>query len=254
MSEYRIYELMLDCRKVGHHITQKDLAEAVGIQQSAIHKLIHGHTKFPKPQVLLTIAEVFSKALGRKITIDDLIAKNGDTADAPPDIEPPAQQLFEQFPSQYDSLGEGETMKIKDAIPVADEDFVPVPIFGHIPCGDPLMVQEEDILGYEWIHKDMVGRGKFFLRAQGASMSPRIEDGDLILIEPGDEWKNGTTVVVFIDGDVTCKNLFLSNGQAMLVPENRRYTPIIVTGEMRVIGRVTTVVTKIIKDWRPYEQ
>ena len=75
MTQFRIYELMLDCRKMGHKVTQKDLAAAAGIGQTAIHKIIHGQTKSPSPQVLLAIADYFTKALGQKITIDDLIDK-----------------------------------------------------------------------------------------------------------------------------------------------------------------------------------
>ena len=37
--------------------------------------IVQGKTKAPDPQILLAIAEVFTEALGREITIDDLIEK-----------------------------------------------------------------------------------------------------------------------------------------------------------------------------------
>ena len=35
---------MLDSRKVGYKVTQKDSAEVARIGQTAIHKIIHGQT------------------------------------------------------------------------------------------------------------------------------------------------------------------------------------------------------------------
>ena len=46
-----IDELMLECKRKGIKITQKDLAEAAGIGQTAIHKIVRGDTQAPKPQI-----------------------------------------------------------------------------------------------------------------------------------------------------------------------------------------------------------
>ena len=50
--------------------------------------IVQGKTKAPDPQILLAIAEVFTEALGREITIDDLIEKPSPTQ---PTDEPPAE-------------------------------------------------------------------------------------------------------------------------------------------------------------------
>ena len=71
-----IDELMLECKRKGIKITQKDLAEAAGIGQTAIHKIVRGDTQAPKPQILVAIADCFTEALSRKIMVDDLIAKD----------------------------------------------------------------------------------------------------------------------------------------------------------------------------------
>ena len=75
MTTLKIDELMLECKRQGIKITQKDLAEAAGIGQTAIHKIIRGDTQAPKPQILVAIADHFTEALARKITVDDLIVK-----------------------------------------------------------------------------------------------------------------------------------------------------------------------------------
>ena len=80
MTTLKIDELMLECKRQGIKITQKDLAEAAGIGQTAIHKIIRGDTQAPKPQILVAIADYFTEALARKITVDDLIVKDDLTA------------------------------------------------------------------------------------------------------------------------------------------------------------------------------
>ena len=76
MTTLKIDELMLECKRQGIKITQKDLAEAAGIGQTAIHKIIRGDTQAPKPQILVAIAGHFTEALARKITVDDLIVRS----------------------------------------------------------------------------------------------------------------------------------------------------------------------------------
>ena len=76
MTTLKIDELMLECKRQGIKITQKDLAEAAGIGQTAIHKIIRGDTQAPKPQILVAIADYFTEALARKITVDDLIVRS----------------------------------------------------------------------------------------------------------------------------------------------------------------------------------
>lgn len=134
---------------------------------------------------------------------------------------------------------------------VTDEDFIAIPILGDIPCGDLGLVGQRDIVGYQHIHKDRVGKGRFFLRAKGDSMETLIIDGDLLLIEPGPQWNNTTVVAVFIDGQVTCKRLHLYDHSAALVSDNTKYPPIIVTEEMIIIGRVIKIERNLVNGWQP---
>ena len=108
----------------------------------------------------------------------------------------------------------GNWTLLDEAEPVTDDDFVALPVLGDIPCGDLDQVGQGDIVGYQHVYRDKVGRGRFFLRARGDSMAPLILDGDLLLIEPGPEWSNKTVVAVFMDGHVTCKRLYLYDHSA----------------------------------------
>ena len=232
-----IDELMLECKRKGIKITQKDLAEAAGIGQTAIHKIVRGDTQAPKPQILVAIADCFTEALSRKIMVDDLIAKDDLS---PRTLVPPRNPLKI---TNWTRLDEAE--------PATDEDFVAVPVLGDIPCGDLDQVGQGDIVGYQHVYKDKIGRGRFFLRARGDSMAPLILDGDLLLIEPGPEWNNKAVVAVYMDGHVTCKRLYLYDHSAALVSANPNYSPIIVSEEMIILGRVIKIERNLVEGWQP---
>ena len=255
MATLRIQELMTEAKKVGKKVTQTQLAKAAGVSQTAIWAIIEGKTKSPNLDILYAIADIFTKTLGRKVALDDLIEQDQGTqsppqaaggaiplygedstpGQLPPDRQPPPSR-------KQDPLAQGETMRLEHAVPVDDDDFVAVPILGDIPCGTLDQVDPGDVVGYEYMHKDTLGPGEFFLRARGMSMAPRIEDGDLLLIQPGNNWNNGTTVIAYVEGEVTCKKLYLRNGHALLAPTNPNYNHIIVTEEMTIIGKVTKIV------------
>ena len=241
MASFRIRDLIEESIKVGNRVTQTDLAKAANVAIPTITRIANNQRTRPDPDTLRAIADTFTKALGRKITIDDLIEENGDPPSSLTDVRSYGQPIIVEPTEKYDPLGEGETMRVEDAVPVDDENFVAVPILGDIPYGDLNQVGRGNIVGYEWKHKSLVKKGEFFLRARGMSMAPKIEDGDLLLVKPGNNWNNGTIVAAYVDGEVTCKKLYLKNNHAVLTPTNSSYDPIVVTDEITIIGKVTNV-------------
>ena len=121
------------------------------------------------------------------------------------------------------------------------ENFIAVSILGNIPHGDLNQVGPENMLGYEYMHKKQIGRGRFFLRARGDAMKPLLLDSDLLLIEPGSQWNHKTIVAVDINRHVTCKQLHLNNHNVALISANPNYAPLMFTEDMVIIGRVIKI-------------
>ena len=228
---------MLECKRQGIKITQKDLAGAAGIGQTAIHKIIRGDTQAPKPEILVAIADRFTEALGRQIAVDDLIVRNDSLPRA---VETSQSPLRDSNWMQTDAGGS-----------VTDGDFIAIPILGNIPHGDLDQVGPEDIVSYERVHKRAIGKGRFFLRARGDAMEPLILDSDLLLIEPGDQWNHKTIIAVYMDRHVICKQLHLLNHSTALISANPNYAPITVTKEMIIIGRVIKIERNLVNGWQP---
>lgn len=91
----------------------------------------------------------------------------------------------------------------------------------------------------------------FLARVSGNSLQEAgICDGDIIVIDKSLEAKNGDFVVAFIDGEFTLKEFRFDDDDncAWLIPHNKDYSPIKVTGDNEFI--VWGVLTYTIKQLR----
>lgn len=111
-----------------------------------------------------------------------------------------------------------------------------VPVLGKVAAGVPISAQE-DIIGTIWTDKEC-----FALKIKGNSMSPRIMDGDIVLVKKQESAEDGDLVIAEIDGEATCKVLKRSHGSVMLVPFNAAFAPFVYTGQeaedLRILGKV----------------
>ena len=114
--------------------------------------------------------------------------------------------------------------------------FREIPVIGKVAAGVPIDAQE-DIIGSVTTDKDA-----FALKIKGDSMSPRIMDGDVVLVHPQDHAEDGDLIIAVIDGEATCKVLKRNAYGVTLVPFNAAYTPLVYSKaqaeEMRILGRV----------------
>lgn len=127
----------------------------------------------------------------------------------------------------------------KEEIPIAKftlPQFHDVPVLGSVAAGTPIIAQE-DIIGTVMTDKNV-----FALKVKGDSMSPRIMDGDIVLVRQQDAAEDGDLVIAEIDGEATCKVLKRSHGSVMLVPFNAAFAPFVFSGQqaedLRILGKV----------------
>lgn len=108
-----------------------------------------------------------------------------------------------------------------------------IPIFSDIAAGEPILmnpdVEDTFYLPEYWVK----GReNHFILHVKGDSMiNANIKDGDYVVIKSSQSAQNRDIVAVDIDGSATLKRLMIKGSTAMLMPENERYRPIVITEE-----------------------
>lgn len=87
----------------------------------------------------------------------------------------------------------------------------------------------------------------FLIRAEGESMLyANIQSGDMLIVDPKLEVRDGSIVVASIDNECTVKRFKRIDGRAYLMPENPDYTPIPITDSSSV--QIFGVVKKKIGD------
>lgn len=86
---------------------------------------------------------------------------------------------------------------------------VKIPVLGKVVAGAPCEAIEDigeciDISPAQAIFGD-----HFALQIKGYSMSPKIDDGDIVIVQKNFELEDGDTVILSINGDeATCKKVF----------------------------------------------
>lgn len=201
-----------------HHMTQADLARALGVAESAISMWELGK-RSPDHEMMEQIADYFN------VDMDYLFGRS-------------------DIPNSYQVRVKKKNGEI---IAWADlpENIVPIPnvrsipLLGQIACGDPITAEEnvEDEIDLpEHINAD------FALRCKGDSMiNARIHDGDIVYIRQQPTVHNGEIAAVLVGDEATLKRVYLSPGTVILQPANPAYEPMVYTGEqlaeVRILGK-----------------
>lgn len=123
--------------------------------------------------------------------------------------------------------------------------LVDLPLVSAVPAGKVATMFHPDYVD-DYVTVDNVkDPGAFALKVKGNSMAPRIEDGDIVVVSPQVEARNGDICVVRVDGEDTLKKVKFEGIYMHLIPLNPEYEP--VTVKKKDINFVWKVV-KLIKE------
>lgn len=123
------------------------------------------------------------------------------------------------------------------------------PILGSISAGLGEYADEE-ILGWEPVDEKYATDDYFFLRVKGDSMSPKIEDGDLILIRRQASVDSGDIGAFLVDGEEGyVKKVKYDTDYITFISLNPDYEPITFIGaevqRVRVVGKAVEIKRKL---------
>ena len=132
------------------------------------------------------------------------------------------------------------------AIEIIDDNFnlvrrevVNVPLIGTVAAGEPILAVE-NIENYFPIPAEyMPNAQSFLLRVKGESMiNAGIFNGDQVLVKQQSTASNGDIVVAMVDDCATVKTFYKENGYYRLQSENDNMDPIIIHGNVEILGKV----------------
>lgn len=140
---------------------------------------------------------------------------------------------------------------------VARRNTTRVPLLGEIAAGQPIPVlatddfNESEPMDTLDITTSMLKgeRGVYALRVRGLSMiDALIDDGDVVLVKPTHEARNGDMVVAWMkkDKEATLKRFYLEGAKVRLQPANSQMSPIYANAEdVEVQGKVVAVLRNL---------
>jgi repressor LexA len=121
-----------------------------------------------------------------------------------------------------------------------------IPIINEVPASYPAYpVLDDYIQGYVYIPESP--KNAFGLLVKGDSMSPELNDGDIVIVSPGNEIKKRQIGIFRVNGETTIKfYLPLDKETLILQPANPKYPPIVIREGMEctIIGRVIYRIVK----------
>ena len=157
------------------------------------------------------------------------------------------------------SRGMRLTEKVNEIVDITS-DMLRVPILGPIAAGPLLLVPEPGINYYNDKEYEAVeiarsllpsrekGNNLYALEVKGDSMiDAMINDGDIVVMKPAQEARNGEMVAVRVNDEYTLKYFFKEKGGYRLQPANPTMEPITLKKNepVEIGGKVVMVIRKM---------
>lgn len=148
----------------------------------------------------------------------------------------------------------GADMRIEKPRKLAEERNTPkvhmIPLYEDVSAGFGALAVDH-VVEYVPLYFSTVyeAQESLCIKVRGDSMSPKIEDGDTILVHKQDSVESGSIAVVLLDGDNgLVKKVVYSDNWIELQSLNPLYIPMRFNGKDKQSVRIVGAVKKIIKD------
>lgn len=110
-----------------------------------------------------------------------------------------------------------------------DKFFIPRPVLGEVAAGNPLTIYPDAIDTVELPTIARMPKDSFLLRVKGDSLKDAyIFGGDIVIVNPNLEPKNGQIVVAVLDDAAVVKKFYKKKNEIELAPENPEYKSIVI--------------------------
>lgn len=205
------------------------------------------------PEVLKKLRKehkLTQRQLANMLYVDCSAVTKWETGKANPDFEK-QQKLAQIFDVSLDFLlGRSD---IQNPYNTADESsfdrrMIKVPVLGYVAAGIPIDAIE-DVLDYEELSADEFNPNYdyFALKIKGESMTPKIQNGDVVIIRCQPDVESGEIAIVCVNGEeATCKKLKKHDNGISLVSINPDFEPMFFT-KKEVCELPVTVLGKVVE-------
>lgn len=124
--------------------------------------------------------------------------------------------------------------------------LVQLPLLSSVPAGrTAAMFHPEHVERYITVD-NIKDQNAFALVVKGKSMSPKIEDGDIVVVSPQQEVRNGDICVVRVNDEDVLKKIKIDELYVHLIPLNTSFEPVTVRKrDVMFIWKVVRVIKNL---------
>ncbi len=124
--------------------------------------------------------------------------------------------------------------------------LISLPLLSSVPGGAPSLIFHPDYVEKYITVDDVNDESAFALEVKGNSMAPKIEDGDIIVVSPKLESRNGDICVVRVNEEDTVKRVKIEEQFIHLIPLNPEFEPMVVKKrDVSFVWRVVKVIKSL---------
>jgi len=138
-----------------------------------------------------------------------------------------------------------ETISRGIELTLEEKFFIPKPVLGEVAAGNPLTIYPDAIDTIELPTIARMPKDSFLLRVKGNSLKDAyIFNGDVVIVNPYVDAKDGQIVVAILDDAAVVKRFFKRNGMIELASENPEFSSIFINpnySKFKVVGVVVGI-------------
>lgn len=129
---------------------------------------------------------------------------------------------------------------------VRNVGLVEIPLLSSVPAGRTAAIFHPDYVERYVTVDNLKDDTAFALVVKGKSMSPRIEDGDIVVVSPRQEVRNGDICVVRVNDEDVLKKVKIDEQYVHLIPLNSEFDPVTVRKrDVSLIWKVIRVIKNL---------
>ena len=125
-------------------------------------------------------------------------------------------------------------------------NLVNIPVLASVPAGKTAAMFHPDHADRYITVDNIRDPNAFALVVKGTSMSPKIEDGDIVVVSPRHEVRSGDICVVRVNDEDVLKKIKIDEQYIHLIPLNPVFEPVTVRKrDITFIGKVVKVIKSL---------
>lgn len=201
---------------------QADAARRLGVSQSMVSRWCRGEAA-PEPENCRKLAVLFGVDERAVLEMAGHLTVTGATS---------------SHPSLSDRVEEA-ARRLRSI----EEDYEALPVIGTAGAGRA-RGGDDEILWKPRRRRNLPGN-RFAVEVRGDCLSPQINSGDIVIVDPDLSWRPGQIVAIRFDGAHQVKRLVEANGRIVVESNDGRFE--LAADEDRIVGVVVAYVHEF--DW-----